>query len=235
MIASFPAPPLHPASPLPRVSTQLPDVPEGGQGTAFHRQAGADDHQVARQPPRQTAQVPAKIGAVGAQQEAVTDRVAVDLGVPVPSGLGAETAAVGRDGKRDVETAPAAQLQPPCELGVLAVGEEGVGEDLVVGIGDVGQGLAAKKNSGAGAAKDPRGASERIAVGLAGATVEVASGAGDEHPGGVDDRRNFELCAVGTQELWGHGADLGSLGTARHRFEETAHEIGPRRAVGVEE
>ncbi len=179
--------------------------------------------------------MPAEIGAMPAQEEAVADRVAVDRLVVTAPGLGSESAPVDGDCGRYVEAPPTAQLQPPGELRIFPVREKGLGEHLGAVVGDILERLSPQQERGGGASENPGHAVVGAVIGGAGGAVEMSSRAGDDHPRRVDHRLRLESSSFGAHQLGAESADPSRRGLARQCLEEAAHEIGPRRAVRVEE
>jgi hypothetical protein len=144
---------------------------EGRKRGEFHGETRADDDDVADLPPRETAKVPPQIGAVDPKQKAVADRQSIDQRVPPPSAFRSKAATVGGDGTGGVEASPAPPLEAPGELGVLAIGEEALGEDLTVGVGDIVERRSAEKGGCTGAAEDPRRIRIPAVIGFTGAAI----------------------------------------------------------------
>jgi len=207
------------------------DLEEGAEGVVFVEEAAGGDDEIAGGDGEPVAFVEIGSHILEPQEEAVLDRVHIDLfgeGAAVAGEDGADVVAAGVGG---IEAAPAEELGAPGDVGVFAVDEEVGIEELAVD-GDVVDHFAGVEGGGGGGAEDVLALEEVAVVDFAGAAVEVAEVGGEVDAGGVDAGLVLDV-EVGAhdEEFAADGADAviqaGGL-------EESLDEGGHEEDVGVE-
>ncbi len=101
-----------------------PGLDQPWEGGGLDRQTGCDYQKVSDQPEGEAAEVPANVRTVGAQQEAILDRVAVDPRLTAAAAFRAKSTLVKGPGRWDVEAAPFPVLETPGQLRVFPVVEK---------------------------------------------------------------------------------------------------------------